>query len=180
MTVKENLSSRQVSSHWRSDRTLTNSDHNTMWETLLSSGIWLDLELTFSMSFFSMWFWVSGDGELTTPVKVLCLLGRAAHGCTPLHVSYILADWRRIWLDDLQPFSFRKMWERVKLTVRLSVSWPRGAVIHITERGTILHICVPLRLNHRSQSVSPPPHTCTHSLFIIIRAQEIIDIHRVH
>lgn len=50
-----------------------------------------------------------------------------------------LSDWISVWLDGLclHYFLLEKLRERVKLTLRLSVSWPIGSVIHITKHSTI-------------------------------------------
>lgn len=48
-----------------------------------------------------------------------------------------LSDWISVWLDGLRLHCFLLEKMRVKLTVRRSVSWPIGSVIHITKRSTI-------------------------------------------
>lgn len=50
-----------------------------------------------------------------------------------------LSDWISVWLGGLclHCFLLEKVRVRVKLTVRLSVSWPTGTVIHITKHSTI-------------------------------------------
>lgn len=62
-----------------------------------------------------------------------------------------LSDWISVWLDGLclHYFLLEKVRERVKLTLRLSVSWPIGSVIHIEKHSTIrwLHCVTKLLLS---------------------------------
>lgn len=110
-------------------------------------GIPRDSELMAKVQEFSNWGLALVSGQTATLLNLsseenntfigwLGVYGETAHLLSLLEPW--LSDWISIWLDGLclHYFLLEKVRVRVKLTVRLSVSWPIGSVIHITKHST--------------------------------------------